>query len=525
MFLCARCIFSWPGYKSMKRFCLFLISSILFACFFNLVWASEVEQKEQAIREALFVASASQPKVLKIGLVDCIAYALKNNSEIKIEKIEPLISKQDIQIAQATFEPTLSFEGSLEDNKIESPSVLAGTHTRTGEFFFCIDGKLPPGTEYDIGFLNKRYKSNSAYLSVNPYYESEFAITVTQPLFKDFGTLVNRADIIIANNNLEKSNHNLKKELIDVISRVKVAYYSYVLAIEKYKTEQISLQRAEDLFQILQKRQKKGLASSLDLLEAKTSIAEREDTLLAIKWAVKLAEDNLKYEINLTEDLELWNAQIEPLDKPEFNKNPVDLVENLKTAFECRPDYEAAKIELKNQNIRIMVKKNAMLPTIDLVGSIGLNGLDKDYDGALKADYKKWTAGVSLSFPWGNKEAKGDYEKEYLAKKQLLISFEDLQQRIILEVRDAVRSVNIAEQKVATAKKRKDTQNKRYEAIKNRFREGLVSAHDMMDYQEDLSQAETNYIQTLVYYSESLINLDKITGVALAKNDIKLEER
>lgn len=524
MLLCFRCLFSWPGYKSMKKFHLFLINSVLFACLFNVVWASEIEEREQAVKEALFIAEVAQPKILKIGLVDCITYALKNNAEIKIEKIEPLISKEDIKIAKSTFEPTLSFEGSLEDDKIESPSRLAGTHTRTGEFNVGIDGKLSPGTEYGIGFLNKKYKSNSAYLSVNPYYESEFAITITQPLFKDFGTIVNRADIIIANNDMAKSNQNLKKEIINIISEVKEVYYNYVLNIEKYKTAQISLQRAKDLLDILQKRQAKGMASSIDILEAKTGVAEREDGLLSIKQAIEGAEDNLKYVTGLVNDPQLWHAQIEPLDKPELKEDPVDLVESLQQAFESRPDYQASKIELKNQNIRIQVKENAALPTIDLVGSLGLNGLDKDYNGALKADYKKWSTGVKISFPWGNKAALADYEQAYLTKKQLLISFERLQQNIILEVRDAVRGVNIAQQKIATAKERVDTETARYQAIERRFQEGLVSAHDMLEYQEDLSNAETGFIQSLIDYSTSIVNLEKMMGVTLVRSNIKMEE-
>ena len=508
----------------MRKGAAFIIALSLFTFFSPLAQSSEIEEREQAIKEALFVASAAKPKLLKIGLVDCIAYALKNNSEVKLERIEPLLSKEDIKIAEGAFEPSLSFEGSIEDDKSEPPTILAGSHSRTGTFNFGIDGRLPVGTNYDIEFLNKRYKDSSSWLTTNPYYKSEFVLTLTQPLFKDFGALVNRADITIASNNLEKSNQNLEKELIDVISRVKEAYYSYVLYIEQYKTAQVSLQRAGNLLEIIQKRHQKGLASSIDLLEAETGVAEREDGLLAIEQCLKLAEDNLKYLTNLVDDVELWNARIEPLDKPVFKKEPLDLVQGLKDAFQYRPDYKAAKLELKNQNIRILVKENATLPAIDLVGSLGLNGLDKGYQGALKPDYKKWSAGVKMSYPWGNKKAKGDYEKAYLTKRQLLISFERLQQQIILEVRDALRRVNIAEQKIATAKKRTDTETARYEAIEKRFAKGLVSAHDMLEYQEDLSDAETNYIQSLIDYSGSLINLDKTVGVTLVKNNIKLEE-
>lgn len=509
----------------MKKTLAFIITSLSLGVFFCIQSeASEIEERERAIKEALFVASVSQEKVLQIGLVDCITYTLKNNSEIKIKRIEPLIAQQDIKIAKGDFDPTLSFEGSLEDTKAETATVLAGSHTRTGEFNLGIDGKLALGTEYNIDFLNKKNKSNSAYLSVNPYYDSKFAITITQPLFKDFGTLVNRADIIIANNNLDKSNQDLKEELINAISKSKEAYYNYVLNIEKYKTAQISLQRAQDLLEIVNKRKEKGLASSIDLLEAKTGVAEREDTLVVIEKALKLSEDNLKYQTNLIDEPELWHAHIEPLDRPQFTEESADLVESLKQAFECRPDYEAAKIELKNQNIRILVKENATLPTVDLVGSFTLNGLDKNYGQALKADYKEWTTGLKVSFPWGNRDAEGNYQKAYLTKKQLLIFFERLQQKIILEVRDAVRGVATTQQRVSTAKKRMETESARYEAIEKRFREGLVSTHDMLEYQEDLSNAETGYIQALIDYSSSLINLDKMMGVTLVKNDIKVEE-
>ena len=488
-----------------------------------------LEERELAMKKALFIASTEQQRVLRIGLVDCIGFALKNNSEIKIKRIEPLLSEEDIRIAESDFEPTINLETSLEDSEGQS-SLSTGpavSTSKTTKLNMGVDGKLPAGTEYSLDIDNKKYKSNASTLRINPYYKSGATITITQPLFKGFGVLINRADIIIANNNFEKSNQDLKEELIDIISKVKESYYNYVLYIEKYKTAEISLKRARDLLNIVQKRKEKGLASNIDLLEAQTGVAEREDTLLAIEKALRFAEDNLKYVTNIIDDVELWNAEIEPLDKPGFEEDPIDLVESLKQAFEYRPDYETAKIELASQNIRIKVKKNSLLPTIDLTGSFALNGLNRNYNEALgdmsSTDYRDWNIGAKISFPWGNKEAKGNYEKAKLTKAQLLISFDRLQQMIILQVRDSVRGVNISEQKINTSKKRKETETARYEAIEKRFREGLVSTHDMLEYQEDLSQAEESYIQALIDYSNSLITLDKKIGITLVKNDIKLE--
>ncbi|MBN3038106.1 MAG: TolC family protein [Candidatus Omnitrophica bacterium] len=503
---------------------LLMLLALSFVCFGNAVFASDIEEKEQALKEKFFAAEMAQPQILKIALVDCIAYALKNNSEIKVEKIEPLVSEQDVKIAESAFEPTFSAQASLSDNKEETPSILMGSHSRTGQLSTGVSGKLITGTQYSLDFLNTNYKDNSAILSVNPYYQMTSALTITQPIFKDFGISVNRAKITIANNNLDKSDQNLKKELIDTIGSVEEAYYLYVLYLEKYKTAEISLQRAKDLLAIVEKRYAKGMASSIDLLEAKTGVAEREDALLNMQQAAQNAADNLKYITGLIDDPQLWQAQIEPLDRPEPEKEEIDLVENLKQAFDYRPDYIAYKIDLKNQDIQILLKKNSLLPSIDLVGSLGINGLDEDYDQSLKADYKQWSAGVQVSVPWGMKEEKADYEKANLTKQQLLLGFERLQQAIILQVREAVRAVNISGEKIDTAKNRLDTQDARYKAIEKRFQQGLVSTHDMLEYQEDLSSAETNYIQSLIDYANSLVGLKQATGTTLVKNDITLEE-
>jgi len=499
--------------------------------------AKEPENKDSqermlAIKKAFFIASAGEQKVLRIGLVDCIGFALKNNSEIKIKKIEPLLSEQDINIAESDFDPSLTLESQLEDTKVQSSSSSlfspSTSTSRTGQASLGIEGKTITGTEYNIDFDNKRYKSNASFQIINPYYESNATITITQPIFKGFGVLVNRADIVIAKNNFYKSNEDFKKELIDVISKVKQAYYNYILYIEKYNTAAISLTRANDLLNIIQQRKEKGLASDIDLLEAETGVAEREDILLGFGKTLRLAEDELKYITNIIDDIELWNARIELLDKPSLKREDVDLVESLKQVFEYRPEYQAAKLELANQDIRIKVKENSLLPTIDLIGSFSLNGLNKDYLESLEdmgsTEYRNWSVGAKVSFPWGHREAKADYKKAELTKEQLLIAFDRLQQGIILEVRDAVRAVNVAEDKINTSNKRKETETARYKAIEKRFREGLVSTHDMLEYQEDLAQAEESYIQAIIDYSNSLIELDRRMGITLVKNNIKLEE-
>jgi len=514
-----------------KRALIFCLNIGLFCSLVSSVAAKdkfgEAEERAGEMEKALFMASGTQDKVLRIGLIDCIAYALKNNSEILIKRIEPKLKEDDVKIAKADFEPTFSADYTLHANTEKSTSTTySGTSkSKDMDFNAGVSGKLITGTEYDIGFLNEKYKSSLATQSPNPYYAIEPKITITQPLFRDFGIMVNKADIIVAQNNRLQSGASFKDTVMDTISKAKIAYYNYIFYLENYAIAKLSLERAQHLLEINKARYQKGLISSVDLLETEAAAAQREKTVLTAEAQVRKAEDDLKLITNLVDDPEVWNAKIELIDKPAFIVEEVDLLQSLKDAFEYRPDYYSAKIDLKSRDIKIVTAKNALFPTVDLIGSFGLNGLGKDYQDALEkvdSDYTDWSVGVKFSLPWGSGD-RAKYDQRQLEKAQALLAFKRLEQNIILEIRDKVRSAKTQKQQVDVAKLSQEKEAQNYDAQKERYAAGQVSTHDMLDYQDKLSQAELDYVKALIDYNIALINLDKSQGITLAKNNIKLE--
>jgi len=323
------------------------------------------EEKAREMEKALFMAAGAQDRVLKIGLVDCIAYALKNNSEILIKRIEPKIKESDVNIARAAFEPIFSAGYTLRSNAEESSNTLypGVSKTRDINFNAGASGRLMTGMEYGVDFLNERYKSGLDTQSPNPYYTTEPRITITQPLFRDFGVLVNTADITVARNNKKQSQEAFRDTVMDTISKAKISFYSLMYNRQNYAIAQSSLLRARDLLEINRARYGKGLASSVDLLETETAVAQRERLLISAESNVKRSEDELKLITNLVDDPETWNAQLEFIDdKPQFKEEKADLLDSLKNAFEFRPDYKSSKIDLKNRDIKIITAKNALYP-------------------------------------------------------------------------------------------------------------------------------------------------------------------
>ena len=511
----------------MKPFPLMALAALVAA---SALFAAEPEEGEpgpSVTREA-FLKSVAQRTILRIGLVDVIMYTLKKNSEIKIARIEPKLRADDVRVAQSAFEPTFTADYLLHEVTQESASIFypGDQKSRDMPFDAGVSGKLVTGTKYRFDFLNDRNRTNSDITDVNPAFTSEPLVTVTQPLLRGFGITVNRADIIIARNNTRQSKELFKAAAMDAISQGKTAYYSYAYAIEAFGIARRFVESARELVEINRARYARGLASSVDLLEAEAAVADREKLLLDAEYQLKTSEDKLKFVTNLVDDPEVWNATIELIEKPEFSVRPVDLVQSIMDAFEYRPEYRAKKLEVRNKDVAIVVKKNALFPTLDVVGSFGLNGLGDQYDRALQSvnwGYKDWSVGGSLTVPWGSGD-RARYDGSKLEKARVLLELERMEERIILGVRDKVRAVDLQFRQEHASQVARDKEAENYAAQKERLAAGQVSTHDMLDYQYKYLKAELDHWQAIINYATALVDLDKEVGLTLVRNDVKLEE-
>ncbi len=503
---------------------LLVIISIIIFVFSPILSAAK---EELPFDKGPYIKSAETKKVLKLSLTECIIYTFENNSEIKVKYIEPDLREDDVKIAYSEFEPTLDFDGTLYDSIIQPTSAIGASEFRTVDLDFSLFGKLITGTEYELDFLNTYYKSNSIYQAMNPYYMSGPEISISQPIARGAGILINEADIIISRNNKLSSWQGFRNTSMDILTKTKIAYYDYTYAQETYSIAGLSLDRAIELSKINKLRYGQGLVSSVDLLEAESAASEREKVLLNAELFLRKSEDRLKLITNLVDDPEVWNDELKLTDRPGFEIRDIDPIESLENAFKYRPDYIQKKIDLENRNIKIMVAKNALLPTIDLIGSFGLNGLGLNYQKCIEnvsTNHRDWSAGVKFDLPWGGGD-RARYDQRKLEKAQALIEFNRLEQNIIFDVRDKIRDVDIQRRQVEASKISKEKETENYKAQQERYAAGQVSTHDLLDYQDKLARAEFDYVTAIINYNIALIKLDMAEGLTMVRNNIILEEQ
>ena len=480
------------------------------------------------------VANANEP--LSLTLQETIETVLKNNISISVQSYNSKINEQFIFQKEADFDPTVDFEFTVGEETRQSASTLADSKTRDLDYDwdFSVSQKFVTGGDYELTMDNNKNQSSSSRTSLNPIYSSDLALTVTQPLLKDFGIDLNKREIYIAKNDQKISDHQFTEKVIATIAETENIYWDLVFSIEDLKVKETSLQRARDLEKQVKAQVDVGTLAELEILQAKSNVASREERLLNAQNLIDDNGDNLKSILNFSFDSEEGLKEIIPADSPVFEPGVENsLNEALKTALIHRPDLLAKKMELENRNIEAKYNENQTLPTLDLVGSLGLNGLSGDsstkngsYDSALSeafsTDFRLWQFGINLSYPLGNRAAKSKLAIKRLEVAQLLLNIKDLEKTIVVEVREAHRQIKTDIKRVQATRVARKFAEEKLNAEEKKFKVGLSTSFNVLEFQEDLAEEQSNEIKAVIDYNKSLNRLNQVMARTLEAHDIKL---
>src|SRR6185503_3621014 len=98
-------------------------------------------------------------------------------------------------------------------------------------------------------------------------------------------------------------------------------------------------------------------------------------------------------------------------------------------------------LRMDSANVATKVAKNNLLPQLNLVGSVGVEGLDGDYPGAVDnqftGDHVSWSAGLQFELPFGNRAARAIWKRTLLQRQQAIAQYQALIDKTTLEVKQS----------------------------------------------------------------------------------------
>jgi outer membrane protein len=480
--------------------------------------------------------AAPTPTALPLSLDEAVKRALENNVDIAVDRYNPELSAQGVRAAEGYYDPFLF--STLNHASSDTPgttSISGGTvvNSKQNIWNFGVSVPVQTGADFTVTFNNNRRESNSNLTSYNPLFNSNLNLSLTQPLLKNFLTDSPRTQLRLTKKNREITDVQFRQTVINTLATVKIAYWEFVYSIDNLGAAQKSLDLAKKLLEENEIRVKVGTMAPLDVVEAQSEVASREQGLIVAENALANAQDQLKRYVFPENDPAMWSTRIVPTDHPSAEPMPVDMEAAVRNALENRTDMIAARKSLEKDDISLRLARNQLLPQVDLNASYGAAGaggtelireppfggdvvdtVPGGYSDALSQvfgrDYPTWTVGVQLSYAIPNRSQKASAAAAQITKQQNLASYRRLELQVAQEVRTAARGVVSGFRNVTAATASRVLYAQRLDAEQKKFQAGMSTNFLVTQAQRDLATAEVTELRAIADYRESIINFQRV---------------
>ena len=553
--------------------------------------------------------------ILYLSLSDAIAVALENNLDLELSRYTPLIAQADLLRARAggllrgvpttvragaqsvqaqvtggttggagitsaqaaasgeaggvggavitqtgvavpTLDPffftsgTVAHRSSPQSNIVTTGTTALVFDTRQINFGF--QQNFLSGTSLTFAWNNPYFRSNNRNSGINPGFNPNAQIQITQRLLQGFGFAVNSRNIRVAKNNLRVSDLTFKQQVMVTVAGVVNLYWDLVSLHEDVKVKRKALEVARKFYEDNRKQVAIGTLAPIEIVRAEARVAQAEQDLTNAETALLQQETILKNALSRTgvASPAIADARIIPTDRlGEPEPERLDrLPELIELALRSRPDVEQARIGLENNRILIAGSRSQLLPSLDVTATVQNNALAGSRNALLPAgsplapdpffiggygtalaqlfrrNFPDYSVGFNLSIPIRNRTAQADYIRDQISLRQAELNQQRLVNDIRVNVQNALIAVIQAKARYESAVKERRLQEQTLDAENKKYALGASTAFQVVQTQRDLAQAQAGEVAALAAYQRARTQLDLQTAQILEKYGVTIEE-
>lgn len=486
-----------------------------------------------------------QDGAVLLTLDEAVEIALRQNLGLSIQRYTRNRARLGVQQTLGMYDLLSSADLYAEDNKSPTVSQLEASESNLQRFTAGLDQLFPSGGILNLDWNNLRRESNNPFATVNPSFNSGLEFGFNQPLLRDFGRLATERALLVARTRSQASREELERQITLTVQDVIDAYWNLVGARQQLIVAQESLSLANELHDRNRIQVEVGTMAPLELVQSEAAIAEREEGIITSQSAVGDAEDALRRLLNLPEG-ELWAAEIRPATEATIEHAPIDVASSIQTALAERPELRSQQFAIEEARIESQFARNQERPTLDLDVSYGFSGVggdvlvEDDETGEIRKvpggfgdaldqvrglDFRGWSAQLIFGFPLQNRSARTARAIAEIDVRRAESALEDARNAIVTEVRGAARRVETAAKQIEAAKASRVFQERNLDAERKRYENGMSTSFQITQIQEDLTQARSREVNSVVNYRIALAEYQRAIGRLLEEEGVALDDQ
>jgi outer membrane protein TolC len=484
---------------------------------------------------------APQPEERPLKIEDAVALALERNLDIAVSRMNPRTFELSVDALKASYLPNVTSTVG-QNNIVQLPrSQLTGGNsvandTTTYNFGFTKNLQWGGGNA-SVNWSNSRLDSTSSLNTFNPQFNSTLTANVTQPLLRNFTTDNNRAQIRVTQLNRDISIEDVRATVTNTVANVRDTYWDLVYSIDSVTVAQQSLALAEKLLSDDKTRVEVGTMAPLDVIQDQAEVAARQQALTQAQATQQTSELALKRLIVSGTDDPNWRARLQPVDRPSYQQQSIDLEAALRHALERRTDLiqQHRTLDIDDMNLRLL--KNQSMPQTDFVASYGAQGIGGTqvlhmggiggpvtgtipggFSDALRLlrrrDYPTWNLALQFSYPIGTSAAQANYQRAKIALDQAQATVKSLELQVATDVSNAALQITSNAKQVESATASRELSQKRLEAEQSKFEVGLSTNFLVVQAQRDLATAQNAELLAMLNYRKAQVDFERVQETA-----------
>ena len=516
---------------------------------------------------------SEDPTARGLTLKEAVYIAMQNNPSLKAAQLDPIASMETVREANGTFDPNLTAQGDIEKSVVPVTSALetGGGTAFVQKFYdwnFGINkvSSVTNGT-WGVTFNNDRSLSNSEFAGVNPSYSPSLALSLSQPLLQNFGWEFATINVRIAESGQKQAQWTYGQALQDFVQRIGGDYWNVVFSEENLEVARAALRFNLDLVRQNAISVKVGTLAPIDLQEAQSAAATAEANVYTAEANLKNSRVQLRQDVMLNPYGTFVPEEIQPLTRPNPQEQVVvDEERALELAVQYVPSLGSMREAIRDALLQVKFSENQVLPQLNLGAQFGLTstagttpcqlnlggGLGGNCEssnvkpptvplpgngnklpfGGIYGDaldrlwgftYYNYAAVLTFQMPLDNAVPRAALAQARVEYEQQRVLYRAALSQAVVNVQSSLANL------YADYKRAQATASATYYARQSlhdeqvRFRVGLATTHDLLQFQEEEVSAEGNQVQAEVDLENAKLALEHSDGTILQAFNISWE--
>ena len=304
---------------------------------------------------------------------------------------------------------------------------------------------------------------------------------------------------------------------LDMVTQVKQAYFSTLLAKEAFNVYKEVYENAVKNYEETQKKYNVQKASELDLTRAKTTVANAVPNVYNAESSVILSLWQLKAILGVDLDA---NIDVAGVLEDHSEHMFYDIHQHDSVSLENNTTMKQLAIQAEQLAQTVKMQKYAYIPTLAAQFSFSMNAMTNDFNFS----QYRWTpysyVGVSLSIPiFSGGKRLNDVRQAKNRYSQVQLQTMDTERNLKIAIRQSLNTMETNMNSYYAAKEAVSTAQKGYDIAERSYQVGRSTLIELNDAQLALTQAKLSESQAIYNFIIAKSQLEQSLG-----NDFITEE-